>query len=170
MAYFLNGPVSIHPPPLPAGAYMDALCCVFLPLPLRLVSLPSKIGLFSGSAAQRPQSQYCSRQHTSAFNHHGARLSGHGKIGIQAGFRYSHILAGGLARKTTGSTDATTGSSPTQRSATFAVPKSSNALPFGSGTYGVMNRKCLVHMHNDKVIVSRLRSRESGLVQLGWLG
>lgn len=56
--HFLKGPVSTQPPPLPAGAKPLPLCCTFLPLPLMLVSLPSKMGDFSGSADQRPQSQY----------------------------------------------------------------------------------------------------------------
>jgi hypothetical protein len=57
-AYFLNGPVSTHPPPLPAGAKAVPLCEIFLPLPLMLESLPSKMGDFSGSCAHLPQSQY----------------------------------------------------------------------------------------------------------------
>jgi hypothetical protein len=43
---------------LPAGAKAEARCWIFLPLPLIEVSLPSKMGDFSGSAAQRPQFQY----------------------------------------------------------------------------------------------------------------
>ena len=54
----LNGPVLTQPPPLPAGTTPEARCWVFSPLPPSEVSLPSKMGDFSGSWAQRPQSQY----------------------------------------------------------------------------------------------------------------
>jgi hypothetical protein len=56
--YFLKGPVWTQPPPLPAGMPAAARCWIFSPLPLSEVSLPSKMGDFSGSWAQRPQSQY----------------------------------------------------------------------------------------------------------------
>ena len=47
--YSLNGPVLTQPPPLPAGTMPEALCVIFSPLPLMDVSLPSKMGDFSGS-------------------------------------------------------------------------------------------------------------------------
>jgi hypothetical protein len=53
----LNGPLAIHPPPLPAGFIPLLLCWTFSPWLPMLVSLPSKIGEVSG-VLQRPQSQY----------------------------------------------------------------------------------------------------------------
>lgn len=44
----LNGPLVIHPPPLPAGFNPLLLCVTFSPWPLILVSLPSKMGDVSG--------------------------------------------------------------------------------------------------------------------------
>lgn len=55
--YFLKGPVWTQPPPLPSTMPL-LLCLIFCPLPLRDVSVPSKIGDVSGSAAHLPQSQY----------------------------------------------------------------------------------------------------------------
>lgn len=56
---FLKGPLSMQPPPLPAGLRPLLPWLTFAPCPLMLVSLPSKIGEVSGLDAQRPQSQYC---------------------------------------------------------------------------------------------------------------
>jgi hypothetical protein len=44
----LNGPLAIHPPPLPAGFIPLLLCATFSPWLPMLVSLPSKMGEVSG--------------------------------------------------------------------------------------------------------------------------